>query len=68
MSSRIPKPLADPEGGGGGKGVRTPRGIARLLIFAMLKFSVRPFLGMWTPPPPPENFLDLRMEAKCYGD
>ena len=26
-----------------------PPGIARLLIFAMLKFSVRPLLGIWTP-------------------
>ena len=40
---------ADPEGGGG-QGVRTYPGIARLLIFAMLKFSViRPLLGIWTP-------------------
>ena len=39
---------------GGGQGVRTPPGIARLhvLICAMLKFSVRPLLGIWTPPPP----------------
>ena len=29
--------------GGGGHGVRTPTAIVRLLIFAMLKFSVRPF-------------------------
>ena len=40
-------------GGGGGQGVRTTPGIARLLVFAMLKFSVRPLLGIWTPPPPP---------------
>ena len=41
-----------------------PPGIARLLIFAMLKFSIRPLLGIWTPSPPPtpwENFLDPRM-------
>ena len=56
---------ADPEGGGGGgggQGVRSPPEIARLLIFAMLKllkFSVRPLLGIWSPPP--ENFLDPRM-------
>ena len=37
-----------------GQGVRTPPpGIARLLMLAMLKFSVRPLLGIWTPPPPP---------------
>ena len=42
----------DPEGG---QGVQTPppppppTGIARLLVFAMLKFSVRPLLGIWTP-------------------
>ena len=42
---------------GGGQGVRTPLntpppppGIARLLISAMLIFSVRPLLGIWTPP------------------
>ena len=35
---------ADPEGGQG----PDPPGIARLLIFAMLKFSVRPLLGIWT--------------------
>ena len=37
--------------GGWEQGVRTPPppGIARLLIFAMLKFSVRPLLGIWTP-------------------
>ena len=42
-------------GGGGGKrqGVGTHPGIARLLIFAMLKFSVRPLLGIFGPPPPP---------------
>ena len=38
---------ADPEVG---QGVQTHPGIARLLIFAMLKFSLRPLLGMWTPP------------------
>ena len=27
-----------------------PPGIARLLVFAMLKFSARPLLGIWTPP------------------
>ena len=51
----------DPEGGG--TGGPDPTGIARLLIFAMLKFSVRPLLGICPPPPPPprENFLDPRM-------
>ena len=34
--------------GGGDRGPPPP-GIARLLIFAMLKFSVRPLLGIWTP-------------------
>ena len=33
----------------GDKGSRPLPGIARLLIFAMLKFSVRPLLGIWTP-------------------
>ena len=37
----------DPEGGTGGL---DPPGIAGLLIFALLKFSVRPLLGIWTPP------------------
>ena len=50
---------ADPEGGGG-QGVRTPPpppGIARLLFFAMLKFSARPLQGIWTlPSPPPGKF------------
>ena len=27
-----------------------PPRIARLLVFAMLKFSLRPLLGIWTPP------------------
>ena len=43
---------------GGDRGSRPLPGIARLLIFAMLKFSVRPLLGIWTPR---ENFLDPRM-------
>ena len=34
----------------GGQGVPPPPRIARLLVFAMLKFSVRPLLGIWTPP------------------
>ena len=38
--------------GGGGGGGR----IARLFVFAMLKFSVRPLLGIWTPPPPLGKF------------
>ena len=36
----------------------------QIINFAMLKFSVRPLLGIWTPPPPPpprEHFLDPRM-------
>ena len=37
-------PWLDPEGGTGGL---DPPGIARLLVFAMLKFSVRPPLGIW---------------------
>ena len=43
---------------GGGTGVPDPPpppGIARLLIFAMLKFSVRPLLGILTAPSPPEK-------------
>ena len=36
---------ADPEGGG--TGGPDPPGIARLFIFAMLKFSIRPFLSDW---------------------
>ena len=39
-------PWADPEGGTGGP---DPPGIAKLLIFAMLKFSIRPLLGTRTP-------------------
>ena len=39
-------------------------GIARLYVFAMLKFSVRPLLGIWTPPPP--NFLDPRMPNTIF--
>ena len=44
---------ADTEGEGGGRqGVRTPSpGIAILLIFVMLKYSVRPLLGIWTTTP-----------------
>ena len=63
-------------GGGGGGGDRgsappppppPPPGIARLYVFAMLKFSVRPLLGIWTPPPPPwENFLDPRMPNTIF--
>ena len=37
-------------GGGGGGRNPDPPGIARLLIVAMLKFSVRPLLGIWTHP------------------
>ena len=42
------------QGGGGGTGgpdppPPPPPAIARLLIFAMLKFSVRPLLGIWIP-------------------
>ena len=33
----------------GGTGGPDPPGIARLLIFAMMKFSVRPLLVIWTP-------------------
>ena len=52
---------------GGTGGPDPPPGIARLLIFAMLKFSARPLPGIWTPPPPPrENFLDPRMGIKVY--
>ena len=36
-----------------GSGPPPPPGIARLLIFVILKFSFRPHLGIWTPPPPP---------------
>ena len=39
-------------GGDMRSGPQPPLGIARLLIFAMLKFSVRPLLGIWTSPPP----------------
>ena len=39
----------------GGSGPPPP-GIARLLIFAMLKISVRPVLGIWTRPPPLRKF------------
>ena len=49
--SVVQKPWADPEGGGGKGGPDPPpfpRGI-NLLIFAMLKFSGRPILGIWTP-------------------
>ena len=42
----------------GGTGGPDPPRIARLLLFAMLKFSVRP---IWEFGPPWENFLDLRM-------
>ena len=51
------RPWADPEGGGG-QGVWIPPGIARLLIFAMLKFSVRPVTpsGNLDPPPPEKIF------------
>ena len=40
----------------GGQGVRTPMELP-LLIFAMLKFSVRPLLGIGTPP---ENIFWIR--------
>ena len=45
-------------GGGGAGGPDPPPGIARLYIFAMLKFSVRPLLGTPPPPTPPteKNF------------
>ena len=33
----------------GGTGGPPPPRIARFLVFAMLKFSVRPLLGIWTP-------------------
>ena len=57
---------ADPEGGGGGQGVRTPPppGIARFLVFAMLEFSVRLLLGILNPlpppPPPPQKIFLIR--------
>ena len=61
---------ADPAGGGGTGGPDPPPphthtpGIARLLIFAMLKFSVRPLLGIWTPP---EKIFWIRAWNVCYS-
>ena len=50
----------------GGQGVPPhPPGIARLFVFAMLKFSVRPLLGIWTPLPW-ENFLDPCMPNTIF--
>ena len=51
----------------GGQGVWTPPppGIARLLIFAMLRFSVRPLLGIWTPPPPLRKFSGSTHAKHC---
>ena len=53
---------------GGDRGPPPPPGIARLFVFAMLKFSVRPLLGIWTPPHPHprENFLDLRIPNMIF--
>ena len=47
---------------GGSRGGPDPPGIARLLIFAMLKFSVRPLLGNWSPP---EKIFWIRARY-CY--
>ena len=48
-------------------GSRGGGGVARLYVFAMLKFSVGPLLGIWTPPPTPwENFLDPRMPNTIF--
>ena len=47
-------------GGMRGSGPPPPRN-CQIIIFAMLKISVRPLLGILDPPPPPrENFLDPR--------
>ena len=49
---------------GEGTGGQEPPGIARLLIFAMLKFSVRPLLGIWTPSPLPMSKFSGSAHAK----
>ena len=45
---------------GGDRGSPPSPGIARLFVFAMLKFSVRPLLGIWTPPPPHGKIFWIR--------
>ena len=55
---------ADPEGGDRGSApLPPPTGIARLFVFAMLKFSPS---GNLDPPPPWENFLDPRMPNTIF--
>ena len=55
--------------GGGDRGSGPPApGIARLLIFAMLKISVRPLLGIWTPPPPEKIFWIRACDALFHQE
>ena len=53
-------------GGDRGSGHPPPPGIARLFVFAMLKFSVRPLLGIWTPPPLGKIFWIRACQTRAF--
>ena len=58
---------SDPGGGTGGLDPLPAPGIARLIVFAMLKFSIRPLSwNLDPPPPPPKKFSGSAHDTYLY--